>query len=44
MTRKWSDILESDGASDFLAREDGLVVPIDEDADVGRVVGWGHWG
>lgn len=35
------DILKGDGAFDFLAGEDSLVVPADEDADVARSV-WCH--
>lgn len=36
-----SYVLESDCTPDFLAGEDSLVVPIDEDADVARAV-WRH--
>jgi hypothetical protein len=43
LTGKRSDILEGDGALDFLAGKDSLVVPADKDADVGRVVGRSHW-
>lgn len=37
-----SDILEGDGALDLLAGEDGLIVPVDKDADVARVFGGRH--
>lgn len=33
------DVSEGDGALDRLAREDGLVAPVDEDADVAESVG-----
>lgn len=36
------DILEGDCAFDFLAGEDGLVVPVDKDTDVARVFGRRH--
>jgi hypothetical protein len=41
LTRTWRDILKGDGTFDFLAGEDSLVVPADEDADVARSV-WRH--
>jgi hypothetical protein len=36
------DILEGDCAFHLLASEDGLVVPMDKDADVAGLLGWGH--
>lgn len=36
------DILEGDGALDLLACEDGLLVPVDKDADVARDLGRRH--
>lgn len=35
-------VLECDGALDFLAGEDSLVVPMDKYADVAGFLGWGH--
>lgn len=35
------DVSEGDGALDRLAREDGLVAPVDKDADVAEAVGHG---
>lgn len=36
------NVLEGDGAPDFLAGKDSLVVPMDEDADVAGFLGRGH--
>lgn len=41
LARLGGDISEGDGALDRLAREDGLVAPVDEDADVAEAVGHG---
>lgn len=41
LARLGGDVSEGDGALDRLAREDGLVAPVDEDADVAEAVGHG---
>lgn len=39
LARSRRDVLEGDGAFDFFASKDGLLVPANEDADVARGVG-----